>query len=135
MKVEFTLERSPPDYKSAPKWESEPLGITVRDLTYEVRAYYRLPKDFAGVIVANVESGSPAKVGEIYGNDILTLVNGEPVKDVAAFRERVTKLLDAKTPSLTFFAKRLTGTRFIEVRPNGEKKEDGAEKEAPPEKE
>ena len=55
-------------------------------------------------------------------------VNGEPVKDVAAFRELVTRLLEEKAPSLTFFAKRLTGTRFVEVRPNGEDEE---ETEAP----
>ncbi|MEN8150309.1 MAG: hypothetical protein ABFS86_10825 [Planctomycetota bacterium] len=123
--AEVTLERSPADFSSAPKWECEELGLTVRDLTYEVRAYYRLPAAFEGVIVVNVESGTPGEVAEVYPSDILTLVNGEAVKDVVTFRATVTKLLGAKVPSLTFFAKRLTGTRFLEVRPNGEREENG----------
>jgi hypothetical protein len=128
---EIVLSKAPADFTSAPKWKSERLGLTVKELTYEVRAYYRLPADYRGVIVSVVKSGSPGELGEIFPLDIINLVNGEPVHDTKHFRELVEKALDDGVESLTFFAKRLTGTRFLEVKPD-EKTENTEEKSAPP---
>lgn len=119
----LTLEQAPPDFESAAKANDDRLGLTVRDLTYEVRAFYRLPDDAPGVIVSRVESGSAAEVAELSVFDVVQRVEGRPVANVAEFAAAVEAARAAGRPGLTFFVKRLTGTRFLElksIRENGE---------------
>jgi len=47
-KKDFTIVQGPATYASAPKFKSDGLGITVRDLTYEVRRYMQKKDDEPG---------------------------------------------------------------------------------------
>ena len=44
----FTVKRAPPDFDSAVKWKNRKIGLTVKDLTYEVRLALSLKADAAG---------------------------------------------------------------------------------------
>ena len=52
--------QGPPSYDSAPKYKQEALGLTVRDMTYEVRRYLQKKDDDPGVVISKIELGSKA---------------------------------------------------------------------------
>src|SRR6185436_18730982 len=54
-KLSVTLKAAPADFENARKYKSEDLGLTFKDLTYEVRGFYRMKPDAPGVVVAKVE--------------------------------------------------------------------------------
>lgn len=85
------LELSPRDFESARKHKDEQLGITIKELTYEVRKALNLEKDAPGVVVAKVEPGGPAGVAKIRMYEIITKVEGEPVTSVDNFFEHIKK--------------------------------------------
>ena len=60
------------------------LGLTVQDVTPEIAQELGLEND-EGVVVASVESGSPASDAGIQAGDIIKSINQKPVTDVADF--------------------------------------------------
>ena len=58
------------------------LGVRLLEMTPELRAHYGVPRD-AGVLVAGVESGSPAAKAGIKAGDIITRAGGEHVENAA----------------------------------------------------
>ncbi|NIA20693.1 MAG: hypothetical protein GWP05_01725 [Anaerolineaceae bacterium] len=86
---DFTLAWAPYDYSSSNKFKDEKTGLTVKDLTYDVRAYLHLATDQPGVIVWKVEPGEKAAVARIFPSAILTELNGRPIKDADDYRKRI----------------------------------------------
>lgn len=107
---EFTVEQSPPHYDTAEKYLCRPLGLTVRDLTYEVRQYFRRPEGEPGVIVSKIESGSKASVAGLRPYEIITHVNDHPVRDVKEF-----ELLTQAAGELRLEVKRWTRGRVVKL--------------------
>ena len=58
------------------------IGVRLLDMTPELRAHYGAPRD-AGVLVAGVESGSPAEKAGVRAGDIITRAGGEHVETAA----------------------------------------------------
>lgn len=86
---EFEVTPSPPHYAAAARFHSEALGITVRNLTYEVRRYLRKKNEDPGVIVSKAEDGGKAAVAGIRRYELITHVDGRPVTDVQEFEKLV----------------------------------------------
>ena len=108
--VEVTLESAPPHYKNAPKARNRTLGILVRDITFEVRRFFKFDDKAPGVVVAKIKPGSPAAVAGLKVYELITEVNGEKVtgaKDFAA------KIKDKK--DLVFAVRRLSQTRMVKI--------------------
>jgi hypothetical protein len=97
-RVEMTVAEGPVHFEAAPLFKSEPLGVTVRDLTYEVRRHYQLggaaaspgaegaaTEPTVGVIVSKVEKGGRAAVAGLRRFDVVLRVNDRPVPDAASF--------------------------------------------------
>ncbi|MBL9148791.1 MAG: hypothetical protein JNM94_08880 [Phycisphaerae bacterium] len=93
---DLTVTQSPSHYGNAPKFESKDLGVTVRDLTLEVRQYLSLAPDAPGVIVAKLEPGQRASVAGLRPLELITEVDGEPVKDAASFGTLIEGKKDLK---------------------------------------
>jgi len=87
---DFVVIESPPHYDSAPRFESEQLGLTVRDLSYEVRRFFQKTPDEPGVIVSKVEPGSKGSVSGVKPYEIITHINDEPVMTVKDFERMLT---------------------------------------------
>ncbi|HZE97885.1 MAG TPA: hypothetical protein VE981_12730, partial [Planctomycetota bacterium] len=85
-KVSVQLEDAPTDYETAERYKDDALGLTVKELTYEVRQFQKLEPGAAGVTVARVESGSKADVGKLIPLSIIVKVNDVAVTDLAHFR-------------------------------------------------
>jgi len=58
----------------------EKLGITVRQLTPELRRYYRLDEDVTGLLITNVKRVSPAADEGLRQGDVILEINGEPAE-------------------------------------------------------
>ena len=79
----------PPHSAAAAHFKSEALGVTVKDLTFEVRRYFQLAEDAPGVIVAKVERGGRTAVAGLHRFDVVTRVNDQAVVDVKSFEKAV----------------------------------------------
>lgn len=107
-KCKLTL--APVHFENAPKKRSKDLGMTVCDMTDEVRKYFKLDADAPGVVVVKLKSGGPAAVAGLKPFEIITDVNGNGIKDAKDFAE---KTKDEK--KLTFSVRRLTTTRVVPI--------------------
>ena len=107
----FVVEQGPPHYNAADKFKSEVLGMTLRDLTYEVRRQLqKLPED-PGVVVAKIESGEKAAIAGIRPYELITHVNGEPVTSVDQFEEMIKDQEEVRLSVL-----RLRQGRMVKIR-------------------
>lgn len=70
----------------------ERLGITVTDLTPEIRQELGVPVDVTGVIVADVREISPAAEQGLATGDVITEANGHKIKSVSDLRTEVRKV-------------------------------------------
>ena len=120
VKKEFEITHSPPHFDSAEKFKSEPTGLTVKDLTYELRRYFRRPEGEPGVIVATIEPGSKASVAGMKPYEIITHVNDEPVLNVKDFEKRT-----ADGGELRLSVKRWTRGRVVKISVDEEADESG----------
>ena len=86
-RVPVMVEQSPPHFDAAPSHKSEALGLTVRELTFEVRRYFQLAAQDPGVIVSRIEPGSKCAVAGLKPFELITHIDDVPVssmKEVAA---------------------------------------------------
>jgi S1-C subfamily serine protease len=130
---DFAVTASPPNYESAPRFKSQPLGMTVRDLTYEVRRYFQKKEDEPGVVVSKIEPGGKASVAGIKPFEIITHVNDKPVMNVKDFETAAV----ATAEELKLSVKRMTRGRVVKIKmiaPAKEGEKPAAEKPAGPEK-
>lgn len=110
---DFTVVEGPPNYASAPRFKSAPLGITVRDMTYEVRRYLQKKPEDPGVIVAKIEQGSKASVAGLKPYELITHVNDQPVANVKDFEK-----LTAGQTDIRLSVKRMTAGRIVKISVN-----------------
>ena len=113
---EFTVVASPTHYNSAKRHKDKTLGLTVADLTYEVRRYFQKKPGDPGVIVAKIEPGSKASVSGLKPYEIITHVNDKPVGNVKDFE----KLIAGQT-ELRLAVKRMTRGRVVKIKMDGQK--------------
>ncbi len=108
---EFTVQEGPKHYDSAKRFKSEALGVTIRDLTYEVRRYFQRSEADGGVIVSKIESGGKAAVSGIKPFEIITRVNEQAVENVDDFEKLI-----ADQEELRITLKRMTRGRVVKIR-------------------
>ena len=106
---DFQVEQSPAYYETAQRYKSD-LGITVRDLTYELRRYFQKTQDDPGVIVSKVEPGSKASVAGIKPYEMIVSVNDTPVRNVKDFE----RLANA-SGELRLSVSRMTKGRVVKI--------------------
>ena len=110
----FKVAQSPAHYGSAAKYKYDPLGVTVRDLTYEVRRYFQRADDEPGVIISKIEMGSRASTAGLKPFEMVTHVNDQPVNTVADF-EKFTK----DQQELRLSIRRMAKGRQVKVKVTG----------------
>lgn len=108
--LEFVVTQGPAHFESAPRHKSEDLGLTVRDMTYEVRRYFQMKPEDPGVIISKVELGGKSAVAGLKPLEIIRTINDEPVKSVKDFEE-----MAAKEGELRMAIKRMTQGRTVKV--------------------
>jgi serine protease Do len=66
-------------------------GLVVQNITPEIAKHLNL-KDKRGVIVTDVQPGSPAQEGDLKSGDIIKEINRKPIKNIEDFKEAVKKV-------------------------------------------
>ena len=112
--VDYKIEMAPPDSDSAAKWQNRKLGLTVRDVTYEVRHALNLSPP-AGVLVGKVESGSPTVVAKIFPNEVITRLDDLPLRSAGQMRELIAAAAAAGKDKVRLTILRLGRTRFADL--------------------
>jgi len=74
-------------------------GVTVVPLNDQIRESVKLNKDAKGLFVAQITAGSPSDIIGLKQGDLITSINGEAIKDIAAYY----KLLREKTTTELWF--------------------------------
>ncbi len=113
MKGTVVLASAPPDFENAKKYKSEDLGLTVKDITYEVRAHYRLGEDAPGVVVGKVERGSKAAIAKVAPFEVLVSVNGKVIRTVDEFRRLIEESPGERTLELKL--ERMGKSRLVRI--------------------
>ncbi len=128
---DFEVVESPPHYDSAQRLKIESLGLTARELTFEVRRYFQIKADDPGVIISKVEQGSKASVAGLKPFEIVTHVGDQPVHAVGDFE----KLIAQADRELRLNVKRMTRGRIVKIKmqPATKDEEAGEGEQNPPE--
>ncbi len=87
MRVPLPVEISPAHYDTAKKFDHSASGLTVRDMTYELRRYFQIDAKAPGVIISNIEAGSKASRIGLKPFEYITQVNNIEVHNVAEFEK------------------------------------------------
>ncbi len=109
----FSVEQAPEHYETANKGYSSYLGLTVRNITFELRRYFQMKKGTPGIIISKIKPGSRASVSGLKPYEIITRINGVPVYDVKQFN----KLINGHK-ELRFSVKRMFESRLVKIRMN-----------------
>jgi serine protease Do len=96
---------------------SEDLGLAVQTLTPEIAENLGVDRSLKGVVVSQVEPGSPAADAGLRRGDVIVEVNRQIVKDVEAYRKAVKA--SGKGKSVLFLVRRGDNTIFLAVKPSG----------------
>ncbi|MCP4634093.1 MAG: Do family serine endopeptidase [candidate division Zixibacteria bacterium] len=91
------------------------LGIKVRTFSEGLADRYRL--DFEpGVVIEDIEVGSPAEEDGLQKYDIIIEINGRQVKDKDDF-DRIAEDLSERAKAISFFISRRGTTRYLAIKP------------------
>ena len=101
---------------SAAKYKNEKLGLTMKDLTYEVRAGLQLNEDDAAVVIVAVEQGTPAALARINVYELVRAVDGQPVDNVETFEKLITEAQKAKKESVRLTVEWMGKTRLADLK-------------------
>ncbi len=122
--AKITLELSPPDFETAEKYKDEVLGLTVKNLTYEVRFFAKLNPGDNALVVDKTESGRPMQVA-LYTRRFLVpekflirKINDVEVKDVQHYKTLMKQFREQKRESLTFVVEHMGVSMVVEVKPD-----------------
>jgi len=116
VEVTATLAERPPEQTLAQPRVSEleeRLGLQVTDLTSQLAERLGLQGE-QGVVVTEVEPGSPAEQVGLRPGNLIKAVNRKPVPDVATFRQVLTELGDA--PRVVFLVQSGGRNYFVALR-------------------
>lgn len=110
MTLDVVLEERPAEGVVTPSQGMAKFGLTVQDLTAELRSRYGITQD-AGVVVVAVEAGSRAYWGGVQVGDLIVEVNRQSVSSTTDWNRIVSQLAEDDEVLLTVI--RSGRTRFI----------------------
>jgi S1-C subfamily serine protease len=71
------------------------LGIDAEDLSGQLGTFFGAPEG-EGILVREVNSGSPAEKAGVKAGDVITSLNGERIRTVGELREKLSAKRDEK---------------------------------------
>lgn len=106
----MAVTQSPTHFDAAPQFKSEPLGFTLRPMTYEVRRHFQKDEEEPGLIIARIEPGSKASVAGLKPFETITSVNDAPVRTLEDFRRATAGQSELRLSIL-----RMTRSRLVKI--------------------
>jgi Do/DeqQ family serine protease len=99
---------------AAPSETAERFGMTVQEMTPELRSQLRLA-NIDGIMISSVEESGPAAAAGIRPGDIVTEANREPVKSMRDFARILGKM--QRGSNLLLLVRRNGNSRFVVLPP------------------
>ncbi len=90
------------------------LGIDAEDIGGQLGSFFGAP-DGEGILVRNVNSGSPAEKAGLKAGDVITSFNGERVRSLGDLRQKLASQNDAKTAKIGVLRNRSDVTLSVEL--------------------
>lgn len=131
LKLKVTLEEAPETAADADKAKDEVLEFGVREMTYmdwvertdaapppPAPPQGPDPAPFRGLVVSEVAPGGWADVNGLEGGDVLLSYQDLPTPTIAAFKEAVKKVAEARPKIVRLFVRRDRATAFVFVQPD-----------------
>ena len=116
--IKVRLEEMPPRANQAKRHFFEDLGFSAREMVFIDTYTRRLPRDAAGVLIALVRPQSAAESGGLRREDVVTDLNGQPVKDLAQFKQLYEELRKSKPrEAVVMVVLREGNTQTIRIEP------------------
>lgn len=121
LKVPVELVRSPKLMREMKKYRSDDFEFTARDVAFFDTAQERWPAGQRGALVEEVKPGSWAELGTLYVGDLITEVDGQPVKDVDSLKPILIQIARDKKAYVVLKVLRGIHTTFLELEPSWKK--------------
>jgi serine protease Do len=115
--VEVTLGARPRSARDAEEYEDPIFGLTVREITADLRIALNLGDNVQGVIVRRVKSGSPAQLARIRPGVIILGIGNVPVNNLEQYKAIMQRITEQKPKQVSVFARIGTVTGFFRVEP------------------
>jgi S1-C subfamily serine protease len=115
-RANFQVEQGPPDQDSAAQFKDEQVGLTVKEVTFEVRAALRMKPNDPGVVVTKVESGTPAGRARINPFEIIQSADGEPIDSPDKFEAVLKRAQEQKKEQLRLTVVDRGRSRFADIK-------------------
>jgi S1-C subfamily serine protease len=116
LEKEFTIQQAPRDMLSAGKYKNDKLGLTVKDVTYEVRAALRLAPEEPAIVAVKVEQGTPAALARINTYELIRAVDGVSVDNVGTFEKLINQAQESKKDSVRVTVEWMGKTRLADLK-------------------
>lgn len=115
--LQVTLRRQPKSRREAEEFESRPLGLTVREITTDMRLLLNLPDAVNGVIVRSIRSGSPSQLAGLRPGIIILNIGNYPITSLQDFQDAADALVESKPAEISVFGLSPSGRQFYRIEP------------------
>lgn len=112
VKIRELREESPPTNRKKEEVEDS-LGMTVEELSPAIIRHYRLSDD-SGVIITDIEPGSPADDAGLRPGDIIKEINRQKINDLSDYQKHISRIKEGKT--VLFHIRRGNNTIYKAIR-------------------
>lgn len=116
MSITLMFENLPATLSASDSFESELLGMTVRNLNFDEKMKAEKRKEQEGVAIQRIETGSAAAVAQLPQSGIILSVNGQAVSTVDQFKTQVELAVAEHRKTLVLFVRSGIYTIYYEVR-------------------
>ena len=116
IQTKFVVEQAPPDFDCAKKFRNKQIGLTVKEITYEVRAALKIAEADSGVVIEKIESGTPAALARLSAFDVITKIDGSPVLSVDDFEVKIQAAIAENKENITLVIMRKGKSRIADLK-------------------
>ena len=107
--------RGTPGHPQPREDEVEMLGITVEEISSDIRRHLEISDDLEGVVVTNISQTSEAYEQGITRGNIIVSVNREPVRSMSGYRRLMSEVRPGTQVLLRVYNPRSDQARFVVI--------------------
>lgn len=116
--ISAALGELPKGIAEAEKYINPSFGISLREITYDLRLMWNIDPSTKGVVVEEVEPASWSALAGVREGDIIQRVNNIPIEGIDAFKGILEEIALKQEKDVIFFVLRGQRTGFISIRPD-----------------
>jgi S1-C subfamily serine protease len=115
--LEIKLVERPKSARDAGEFKDDTLGLTVRELTTDVRIVLNLSEDVKGVIIRRVKSGGAADLAGMRSGVVIMNLADYSITSLDDYKQAVEKIVAQKPKEVTAFCRAGAATGFFRLEP------------------